>query len=153
MDEMKYVVVKVGEQFFGIDIENVVEIKEKCEVTMLPNSKSNILGIMNLRNDYIPVYSFRKKMGIAEDSDLDNKVVVVNIGDLNIGIKIDSVREIANVEEDNLFELPLVAQSDSTKYVYKIANINKDLVILVNLGEIITVDDINHIDQILSTVK
>lgn len=153
MDEMKYVVVKAGEQFFGIDIDSVVEIKEKCEVTMLPNSKSNILGIMNLRNDYIPVYSFRKKIGLSEDADLDNKVVVVSIGDLNIGIKIDTVREIANIEKDNLFDLPLVAQRESTKYVYKIANINKDLVILVNLSEIISVDDINHIDQLLSTVK
>ena len=69
MEDTKQVIVRIGEQYFGIDISDVVEIKEKCYITTLPNSGSNILGLMNLRDEFIPIYSFRKKIGLEEKID------------------------------------------------------------------------------------
>ena len=153
MEEIKQIIVSVGNQLFGIDIKDVVSIEEKCDITMIPSSKTNILGIMNLRNDYIPVYSFRKKIGKKEDLDIDTKVVVVSVNNINLGIKIDEVKEIANIEGTNVFKLPKIAQGKNTKYIKRVANINKDLVLLVNLDAIVTMEDMDHIDKILSTVQ
>ena len=153
MEEIKQIIVSVSDQLFGIDIDDVVEIKENCDITMIPSSNSNILGIMNLRNDYIPVYSFRKKIGKEENLDIDNKVVVVSVNDINIGIKIDTVKEIANINNENVFPLPRIAKGPNTKYIKRVANINKDLVLLLNLDAIVSMEDLDHIDRIMSTVQ
>lgn len=153
MEETKQIIVSAGNQLFGIDIKDVVSIEEKCDITMVPSSKTNILGIMNLRNEYIPVYSFRKKIGKDDDLEGDVKVVVVNVNDMNIGIKIDEVKEIANIESENLFPLPRIANGKKVKYIKRVANINKDLVLLLDLDAIVTMEDMNHIDRIMSTVQ
>ena len=153
MEEIKQIIVSVSDQLFGIDIDDVVEIKENCDITMMPSSKSNVLGIMNLRNDYIPVYSFRKKIGKEEKLDIDNKVVVVSVNNINIGIKIDAVKEIANIDNENVFPLPRIAKGHNTKYIRRVANINKDLVLLLNLDAIVSMEDLDHIDRIMSNVQ
>jgi purine-binding chemotaxis protein CheW len=99
------------------------------------------------------VYRFRKKIGKEENLDIDNKVVVVRVNDINIGIKIDAVKEIANINNENVFPLPRIAKGANTKYIKRVANINKDLVLLLNLDAIVSMEDLDHIDRIMSTVQ
>lgn len=150
MEDTKQVIVRIGEQFFGIDISDVVEIKEKCYITTLPSAESNVLGLMNLREEFIPIYSFRRKIGLEEDLEDTNKVIIVNIGDTNVGIKIDDVKEISNIEAKDLFDLPLIAKSEQTSYVSKVGKVGNDLVLLLDLQRIISRDEINAMDELVS---
>ena len=150
MEDTKQVIVRIGEQFFGIDISDVVEIKEKCYITTLPSAESNVLGLMNLREEFIPIYSFRRKIGLEEDLEDTNKVIIVNIGDTNVGIKIDDVKEISNIEAKDLFDLPLIAKSEQTSYVSKVGKVGNDLVLLLDLKRIVSRDEINAMDELVS---
>ena len=150
MEDTKQVIVRIGEQFFGIDISDVVEIKEKCYITTLPSAESNVLGLMNLREEFIPIYSFRRKIGLEEDLEDTNKVVIVDIRDTNVGIKIDDVKEISNIEAKDLFDLPLIAKSEQTSYVSKVGKVGNDLVLLLDLKRIISRDEINAMDELVS---
>lgn len=150
MEDTKQVVVRIGEQYFGIDINDVVEIKEKCYITTLPNSDSNILGLMNLREDFIPIYSFRKKIGLEEDFGETNKVIIVNVRNTNVGIKIDDVKEISNIEANNIFELPVVAQCKETSYVSRVGKVDDNLVLLLDLKHVISNDEINQMGELVS---
>ena len=124
--------------------------KEKCSITTLPNSDSNVLGLMNLRDDFIPIYSFRRKIGLEENLEEYNKVVIVNVRNINVGIKIDDVKEISNIEKYDLFELPIVAQSKETSYVDKVGKVGELLVLLLDLNNIITSDEINEMDELVN---
>ena len=150
MEDTKQVIVCIGEQYFGIDISDVVEIKEKCSITELPNSDSNVLGLMNLREDFIPIYSFRRKIGLEETCEEVNKVVIVNVRNTNVGIKIDDVKEISNIEKQDLFELPVVAQSKETAYVDKVGKVGENLVLLLDLGNVISGDELVEMDDLVS---
>lgn len=150
MEDTKQVVVCIGEQYFGIDISDVVEIKEKCSITELPNSDSNVLGLMNLREDFIPIYSFRRKIGLEENCEEVNKVVIVNVRNTNVGIKIDDVKEISNIEKQDLFELPVVAQSKETSYVDKVGKVGENLVLLLDLNNVISGDELVEMDDLVS---
>ena len=150
MEDTKQVIVRIGEQFFGIDISDVVEIKEKCYITTLPSAESNVLGLMNLREEFIPIYSFRRKIGLEEDLEDTNKVVIVNIRDTNVGIKIDDGKEISNIEAKDLFDLPLIAKSEQTSYVSKVGKVGNDLVLLLDLKRIISRDELNALDELVS---
>ncbi len=150
MEDTKQVIVCIGEQYFGIDISDVVEIKEKCSITELPNSDSNVLGLMNLREDFIPIYSFRRKIGLEENCEEVNKVVIVNVRNTNVGIKIDDVKEISNIEKQDLFELPVVAQSKETSYVDKVGKVGGNLVLLLDLNNVISGDELVEMDDLVS---
>lgn len=150
MEDTKQVIVCIGEQYFGIDISDVVEIKEKCYITELPNSDTNVLGLMNLREDFIPIYSFRRKIGLDEACDEVNKVVIVNVRNTNVGIKIDDVKEISNIEKQDLFELPVVAKRKETSYVDKVGKVGENLVLLLDLKNVISSDEIMEMDELVN---
>ena len=55
MTEFKPVVFKVGNEYYGVDINLVRGIEKMIQVVSIPNSNPNIKGIINLRGDVIPL--------------------------------------------------------------------------------------------------
>ena len=60
-DYIKPVVFKVGELLYGVDINLVQSIEKQVKVVPVPNATDYIKGIVNLRNEVIPLYSLKRK--------------------------------------------------------------------------------------------
>mgnify|MGYP000895350693 FL=1 len=74
MDELKeqymttqFIVVRYGDEQFGIDIKYVDNIVRMQRITRVPKVQSYIKGVINLRGEIIPVISLRLKMGLDDD--------------------------------------------------------------------------------------
>ena len=62
---VKPVVFLLGKEMYGVDINLVQSIEKDLNVVPVPNSQSYIKGIVNMRNEVIPVYSLARKFGRA----------------------------------------------------------------------------------------
>lgn len=60
---VKPVVFLLGKEMYGVDINLVQSIEKDLNVVPVPNSQSYIKGIVNMRNEVIPVYSLARKFG------------------------------------------------------------------------------------------
>ncbi len=86
--------------FFGIDAAYVTEIIINHNITFLPMVPYYIKGIINLRGQIIPIVDIRLRMNKPEyiKEDNSNCIIVLNIDTIMIGILVDSVRQVLDVD-------------------------------------------------------
>ena len=60
----QFVVFKLGDQEFGVDIHNVSIVEKYMNITRVPSTPIYIKGVINLRGEIIPIMSLRAKFGL-----------------------------------------------------------------------------------------
>lgn len=66
-DTTQFIVIKLGEEQYGIDIKYIDNILRMQKITRVPKVASYLKGVINLRGEVLPVMSIRIKMGLEED--------------------------------------------------------------------------------------
>ena len=51
----QYIVIRINNEFFGIDIMNVDSIVKIQQITRVPKSQDYFIGVINLRGEIVPV--------------------------------------------------------------------------------------------------
>lgn len=62
-ERKQYIVVKIGNEQYGIDISYVDNIVRMQKITRVPKAQSYFKGVINLRGEVVPVMSLRTKWG------------------------------------------------------------------------------------------
>jgi purine-binding chemotaxis protein CheW len=149
--EFKPVVFYVGNEEYGVDITIVRGIEKVVPIVPVPNSNPIIKGIINLRGDIIPICSLRRKFGLpdVEHTD-DTKFIIVKTDTILIGLEVDSVGEIQNVEESHIFEMPKVLKTEDTKYYSNVINMNGRLIVMLNINELMNSEEFAALEETIS---
>ena len=71
MANKQFVVFKLADEEYGIDIMGVQEIIVPVPLTKIPNVPEYFSGVFNLRGDIIPLIDMRKRFGLAAIEDND----------------------------------------------------------------------------------
>ena len=66
-ERKQYIVVKIGNEQYGIDISYVDNIVRMQKITRVPKAQAYFKGIINLRGEIVPVMSIRTKMDLEDD--------------------------------------------------------------------------------------
>ena len=103
-NQVQYIVIRYGEEVFGIDIKYVDNIVRMQRITRVPNVASHIKGVLNLRGEVIPVISLRIKMGLAPDEiTKTTRIIIIKLesGD-SIGVLVDEVLEVITLDSKQI---------------------------------------------------
>lgn len=98
----QYIVVKMANEQFGINIKHIDNIVRMQKITRVPKVVEYLKGVINLRGEIIPVMSLRLKMGLEEDIiNNDTRIIILKIEKQEaIGIIVDEVKEVVTLEAD-----------------------------------------------------
>lgn len=127
----------LNDQDFGIEILRVQEIKNFTRVTPIPNTPPSIKGMMNLRGTVVPIVDLRIQfnMPIAEYSQF-TVIIVVNIGTKIMGLIVDAVSDVLNIEPDAIEDTPSFGAID-TSFITGLAKSGDRLVTLLNIERLL----------------
>ena len=64
VETIQYIVIRLGNEQYGIDIRNIDNIVRMQQITRIPKMPSFLKGVINMRGEVIPVISMRRKMGL-----------------------------------------------------------------------------------------
>lgn len=94
-----------------LSTEYVIEIINAYAITPIPLVPSFIKGIINLRGQILPVVDIRLCMGKPE-VEYTNKtcIVVLNVDSIALGIVVDSVRQVVDINFRNVRPIPVKRQ-------------------------------------------
>lgn len=94
-----------------ISTKYVIEIINDHSITHLPLVPSFAKGIINLRGQILPVVDIRLCMGKSE-VEYTNKtcIVVLNVDSIPLGIVVDSVRQVVDIDLKNVRPIPVKRQ-------------------------------------------
>ena len=105
VDSQKYLIFMAAHLKLGVVAEDVVEILNNQVITYLPMVPDFIRGIINMRGQMIPILDIRARLGM-EPQEGDDLVVVINLGDVQLGILVDGVDQMLDIPKNNIHPLP-----------------------------------------------
>ncbi|NPA11691.1 MAG: response regulator [Epsilonproteobacteria bacterium] len=112
-----------NDKIYGINISKIQTflIKEETEIVKTPSSDDLVVGLINLRGEYISVVNFDHWIGDEVDEDVFKIIIVCNYNERKIGIL---VKDIIKIEEKSAEEL-VIPQGEDPKISY-ITTVNID---------------------------
>lgn len=142
MEDMKLIIFKLNNEWYGIDIDLVSAIEKMQPVVRIPNSVPYVQGIMNLRGSIIPVCSLRNRFNLPEAEVTDNtKFLVTTVGNTQLALTVDMVDGIYDIQGKQCFETPRIVQTDATKFLRGVALLEQRLIVILDVDELLTEKD------------
>lgn len=93
-----YVRLRVASEDYAIPVEHVLEVADLGEVTAVPESRAEIIGVRNLRGRILPVIDLASVLGIPQ-SGRPGRLLVVESGGHQAGLAIDEVSSVGDMED------------------------------------------------------
>lgn len=134
--EQQVVVFTLGPEAFAIDIFRVHEIIRLREITKVPGAPAHTLGLINLRGKTIPVLDFAQILGVNQHEQNDDcRIIVVESPQGNVGLIVDSVKEVITFQSDCIEGAPSIVTENGGTSVSGVAKQEGKLITLVDLDQ------------------
>ncbi|MDD6571022.1 MAG: chemotaxis protein CheW [Thermoflexaceae bacterium] len=135
----QYIVVKIGNEQYGINIKYIDNIVRMQKITRVPKTQVYYRGVINLRGEVIPVMSLRLKLALESDQ-FDNKtrIIIVKMDNATIGIIVDEVREVVSLDEDSIEMVVYNPADERTNYISGIGKNNGELISLLDMNAVLS---------------
>lgn len=132
----------LGHEEYGIEILKVQEIRGYDAVTRIANSPEFIKGVINLRGIIVPIVDMRIKfnLGSAEYNQF-TVVIILNVGGRVVGMVVDSVSDVLELEADQIKPAPEFGGSFDTKYVLGFGTLSERMLILIDIERLMLSQD------------
>jgi len=127
----EYLIFKIREQEFAVDLDKSREILEVDKVTLVPDSPDYIEGIIKLREEIIPLVDLGTKINLGSNKD-KNKVIIVSIQEVIVGLLVDQISEIVKVDKINKANTLKASQKMDKEFIKGILTLNEKLVIVID---------------------
>jgi len=139
----KYLTFTVGREEYGIEIRCVTEIIGIQKITDVPDMPAYIKGVINLRGKVIPVMDVRLRFRMPErEYDDRTCIVVVNVNGASVGLVVDTVREVADIPENQIELPPEVAEASTQGYIKGLGKVGEEVKILLDVEKLLRKEDV-----------
>lgn len=135
----QFVVFKLDNEEYGIDILRVKEIKEMMRITRVPKAAHFVTGVINLRGEVIPVIDLRKRLNLpVAEKNSNNRIIIVSVDDITVGLIVDTSSEVIEISSSAIEEAPAGVGGVDQGYIYGIGKVGERLIILLDIVRIVT---------------
>lgn len=140
VEKTQYIKIRLGDEFFGIDIKYVDNIVRMQHITRVPKAPEYVKGVINLRGEVIPVFSLRLKMGLEEiEENKHFRIIILKVEGECVGIIVDEVKEVANLSPD---EIEKVTHNNTEvgfhNFLFGVGKTESTLISLLDVNEVLS---------------
>ena len=129
---------QLGDQYLGVDIMAIREIRAWSPATPLPNVPSHVRGVVNLRGVVLLVLDLRHRLGWGmTDPTARHVIIVVRIGEQLQGIIVDAVNDIVTVQTEDMQPLPDMGDAAAQQFLDGLATIDQRLIMVLALDRLV----------------
>ncbi len=138
IETVQFIVIRFGEEQYGIDIRYIDNIVRMQHITRVPKMPAYLKGVINLRGEVIPVISMRLKMGLAADEITKaSRIIVVKLEqEGNVGFIVDEVKEVVQLTADEIEKITYNAKDEKANLINAVGKHNGELISLFDLSAV-----------------
>ncbi len=134
------------DETYGINVMQVQEVLREIEVAPVPGAPPYVLGIINLRGNVVSVIDARTRFGLpTKESDDMTRIIVIEAQQQILGILVDSVAEVVDIQRGEIDTAPNVGNAETSKYIDGVVSRGEELLILVDLNKLLTESELGEI--------
>lgn len=144
VDLKKFLVFKLGNEEYGINIQKIITIIEKdMAIARVPKTPTFLKGVINLRGEIIPVISLRKRFGLSdiEDSE-DTRIIIVKLEEIAIGLIVDAVAEVLEFGDADIENVSNFGGIISAENLTGVGKMDGRVVTLLNLENLVSLSEV-----------
>ncbi len=139
----KYLTFVLEDEEYGIEIIKIREIIGIMPITTVPQTPDFVKGVINLRGKVIPIIDLRLKFDMEEkEHTSETCMIVVDVQGILVGIIVDTVSEVADINENQIEPAPGFGSSVETDYIHGMAKIKDAVKILLDIDKVLSVEEI-----------
>ncbi|MEN0039456.1 MAG: chemotaxis protein CheW [Cellvibrio sp.] len=148
VDEQEFLTFTLGDEHYALDILTVKEIRGYESVTKIANAPPFIKGVINLRGDIVPIVDLRIKFSVGEAVyDEFTIVIVLHIHSRIVGIVVDGVSDVVSLTKEQVRPPPDFGVAFDSRYLLGLATVSEQMVILVDINELISSQELGLFDS------
>ncbi len=145
----KYMTFKSGNEYFGLEIQYIIEIIQLQAITAIPETEDYIKGLINLRGKVIPVVDVRLRFK-QEPFEYDDRtcIIVISMKSMLIGLIVEKIAEVVEIREENILPPPIIGRDKGhNKYVYGIGKVGDSVKLLLDPDKLLNDEDLSVVEQ------
>ena len=138
----QYVTLGVAEELFAAPISKVQEILDMQAIARLPRAPDNLLGMIDVRGQGVPVLDLRLTLDMPDAPDTENTRIVVltvngPLAPVTLGLRADRVFEVTVLDSDVLDPPPAISAGWSNHCIEGIGRRNGRFVTVLDLDRLL----------------
>ncbi len=146
---LRWVTFKLDREIYGVNVMQVREVLRYTDIAPVPGAPSYVLGIINLRGNVVTVIDTRMRFGLPTTEVTDNtRIMIIESDKQVIGILVDSVAEVVDLNTADIDDTPNVGTEESAKFIRGVCNREKELLILIDLNKLLTEEEWSEISSL-----
>ncbi|MDT8441521.1 MAG: chemotaxis protein CheW [Desulfuromonadales bacterium] len=143
----QYVTFCLDEELFGVEVSLTREILGLIPVTSVPQTPDYMLGVINLRGQVVPVVDMRLKLGMSKGKTTQDTCIIVievKVDDetLVVGALADAVREVLELNTDQIEPPPRLGGKLRTEYIRGMGKVDDQFMILLDIDRVFSSDEL-----------
>jgi len=132
----------LGETVWGLDTLETQEVIRVSEITKVHNAEGYILGIINLRGKIVTVIDLSDKLGLGVSTISEaSKIIIVEWKSEYIGLLIDSISDVIDIEEKSLTSAPATMHGTRGGYIDSVYQAGQQLIAILNIKAVLEVSE------------
>ncbi len=145
----KFLTFVLGDEVYGIEILRVREIIGLMDITTVPQTPDHMKGVINLRGKVIPVIDLRLKFAMQEEEHTQETcVVVVEFNSTSIGLIVDSVSEVSDINSEEIEDSPSFGQGIDTNFITGLGKVKEKIIILLDIERVLSSEELEMIEEV-----
>ncbi len=133
---------RLDNEIYGINVMLIQEVLRVTEVAPVPGAPNYVIGIINLRGNVVTVIDTRMRFGLpSKEMDDATRIVIIEVENQTVGIVVDSVSEVVDVDASEIETAPNVGNDETARYIEGVVSRGDELLILVDLNKLLTEDE------------
>lgn len=141
---VEYLAFVLQSECYAVPIGEIREIVRVPPLTEIPRAPRNLLGVMKIRGEVVPVYDIKVKLKLADravriagpQAQLDalpgsSRVLVIRDSEGDMGVLVDEVREVIRLKPSEIE--PLAPGIGGGDYLLGLAHLGDGLIIMLDV--------------------
>lgn len=146
-EKAQYLTFALGEEVFAIEVTQVREVLDYCQITRVPKAPDFMRGVINVRGSVVPVIDLRLKFGLQRsEPTVNTRIIVIEImleGDKTVlGAIADAVHEVMEIQPDQIEGTPSIGTRWKSDFIKGIGKHGNQFIIILDIDKIFTTDEL-----------
>jgi len=145
----EFLAFNLGDEEYGIDIQQVQELRGYDAVTTIANAPDFIKGVINLRGVIVPILDMRIRFSLGEPTyDQFTVVVILKVKGRTIGLVVDSVSDVAALTPEQIRPAPEFGSAMDVRYVTGLATVGERMLILLDIEHLLSGQELGLLEVV-----
>jgi purine-binding chemotaxis protein CheW len=138
-----YLSFTINKELYAVNVEKVLEVLERQEITSVPNVPEVIKGIVNFRGEIVPVFESRIKFNLpARDDNASFVIIVLDLlkdnENYRIGAIVDKVKDVITLSGTEIKQVPAMSKDFNADFLSGIVKRDNEFILLLDVNKVFT---------------